>query len=564
MTKGKLKTMLDIREVIHRLREGHSDRHVHREIGVDRSIIKKIRDLSTLHQWLDTSSAMPTDEEISKVWNSTAKIQKPHPLDLHRSNLEQWRKEGYSAVVMHQLLKDKCSCDSQAIRRYLNKHFPKQVDPVMVRNTSPGQDVDIDFGYLGKFLDDERVIRKAWVFSFRLRHSRRTYREVVLDQSSQTFLLTHINAFEWFGGVPKNVILDNCKAAITQCTIDNDMIRRSYQELAEHYGFIISPCLPRTPEHKGGVEGDVKYTKSNFLPYFLARQKEKNVAMATLKELIRALAYWSDEVADIHIIHGVGRSPLEIFKSEEEAALRPLPKSRWELTSWSQCVVRRDWRIMYDCSYYAVPYELIGKIVQICSTTTLVRIFYDHKEVAYHERSKKKWEYKRKAEYAPPIQEAVLQCSREGLLSLAETVGPFTYQVTYEILSHPTIDKLKPIRHLLNLANKFSKERLEKACQRACNYKMFSYSSIKNILENNLEREPLESSSKAEIIPIQQFRFARDLAPYKSKETFEEALQRVHPISKHGNAFMGTYEGLLADQIIDEEMLLHTRERESN
>ena len=248
----------------------------------------------------------------------------------------------------------------------------------MVRQTVAGQDLDIDFGYLGKFLDEERVVRKAWVFCFRLRHSRRTYREVVLDQSSQTFLMAHIRAFEWFGGVPKNVILDNCKAAVIQCTIDNDRISRSYQELAEHYGFIISLCLPRTPEHKGGVEGDVKYTKSNFLSYFSARQKEKNIVVALLKELTDALELWGNEVADTHIIHGVGRSPLEIFNSEEKEALKPLPTSRWELTSWSQCAVRRDWRVMYDSSYYAVPYELIGKTVQICATTSLVRIFYDH------------------------------------------------------------------------------------------------------------------------------------------------------------------------------------------
>lgn len=561
MTKGNSTTMLNIREVIHRLREKHSDRRIRREIKIDRSIIKKIRALSILHQWLDPLSAMPTDEEISKFWNSTPKASKPHPLDIHRDHLEQWRKEGHSAVVIHQLLKDKCSCDPQSIRRYLNKHFPHQVDPVMVRNTTPGQDLDIDFGYLGKFLD-EGIIRKAWVFSFRLRHSRRTYREVVLDQSSKTFLLAHIHAFEWFGGVPKNVILDNCKAAITQCTVDNDMIRRSYQELAEHYGFIISPCLPRTPEHKGGIEGDVKYTKSNFLPYFLTRQKEKNVSIPKLRELIEALVYWGNEVADIHIVHGVGRSPLEIFKSEEEKALRPLPKSRWELTSWSQSMVRRDWRIMFDCSYYAVPYELIGKLVQICATTSLVRIFYNHREVAYHERSQKKWEFKRKAEYAPPIHEAVLQCSREGLLSLAETVGPLTYQVVYEILSHPTIDKLRPVRHLLNLANKYSKERLEKACQRACIYKMFSYESIKNILANNLEQQPVNGKTESKIIQMPSFRFARDPADYKSSAIFEtpnknefmRKLEDAHSYSKHGNAMCGSvWDSLMADQIIEEE-----------
>jgi len=358
--------------------------------------------------------------------------------------------------------------------------------------------------------------------------------------------------------------LDNCKAAVIQCTIDNDRISRSYQELAEHYGFIISPCLPRTPEHKGGVEGDVKYTKSNFLSYFSARQKEKNIVVALLKELTDALELWGNEVADTHIIHGVGRSPLEIFNSEEKEALKPLPTSRWELTSWSQCAVRRDWRVMYDSSYYAVPYELIGKTVQICATTSLVRIFYDHKEVAYHERSRKKWEYKRKAEYAPPIQEAVLQCSREGLLSLAEAVGSFTYQVTSAILSHPTIDKLRPVRHLLNLANKYSKDRLEKACQRACDYKLFSYASIKSILEKNLEGESIDSPSIDKIVLIRPFRFERDLTLYKSKETFEEALQRHHPVSSYGNALMGVFDGLLADQIMKEEEVLHAKIEETN
>jgi len=562
MTKGKCKTMLDIREVIQRLREQHSDRRIGREVKVDRSIVKKIRALSILHHWLDVSTAMPSDEEIFKFWNSTSKAQKSHPLDLHRSHIEQWRKDGCSAVVIHQLLKDQCSCDPQSIRRYLNKYFPNQVDPVMVRKTIAGQDLDIDFGYLGKFFDDEGIIRKAWVFSFRLRHSRRTYREVVLDQSSKTFLLAHIHAFEWFGGVSKNVILDNCKAAITKCTIDNNMIRRSYQELAEHYGFIISPCLPRTPEHKGGVEGDIKYTKSNFLRYFLVQQKDKNIVMPALRELIAALDHWGSEIADTHIVHGVGRSPLEIFNSEEKKALRPLPANRWELTSWSQSTVRRDWRIMFDCSYYAVPYEFIGKLVQICSTTSLVRIFYNHKEIAYHERSKKKWEFKRKVEYAPPLQEAVLQCSREGLLSLAETVGPHTYQVAHEILSHPTIDKLRPVRHLLNLANKYSKERLEKSCQRACRYKMFSYENIKNILINNLDQQPIDPNSESKIIQMPSFRFARDPADYKSSEASEtakkneflEKLERMYPYSKYGNGMCGSvWDTLMADQIMEEE-----------
>ena len=553
MVKGKYTSMLEIRDVIHRLKMGQSNRRIKRDVGIDRSIIRKIKQLSIKHNWLDPSAAMPTDKEISKFWNVKLKTQ-DHPLDHHRADLERWQKEGISSVVMHQLLKDKCSCSPLRIRRYINKYFPKQVEPVMVRSTYPGKDVDIDFGYLGEFLDDKGFKRKTWVFSFRLRHSRKAYREVVFDQKSHTFLLGHIHAFEWFGGVPKNIVLDNCKAAIIQSTIDNDMIRRSYQELAEHYGFIISPCAPRTPEHKGGVESDIKYVKTNFLPYFLGMQKERNVAVANVCDLIEALERWNREIADVHIIHGVGRSPLEIFKAEEEKALQPLPNSRWEATSWCQCTVRKDWRIMYDSAYYSVPCQFIEKTVQVCSTESLVRIFYDHKEIAYHERAKKKWEYKRKVEHAPPLHEEVLQSSREGLISLAQKVGPFTYEFVQAMFSHPSIDKLKSVRLLLKLANKYSQGRLEKACQRAFAYKMLSYISVKNILEENLDAKPIETASREKIIPIQQFRFARDPTTYKSLKTFEEILEEIHPTSRHGQAYMNAYEGLLADQIMDETL----------
>src|SRR5262249_38823744 len=155
---------------------------------------------------------------------------------------------------------------------------------------------------------------------------------------------------------------------------------------AEHYGFIISPCLPRTPEHKGGVEGDVKYVKGNFLPYFLEKQKEMGISVPTILCLIEALDKWTKEVDDVHIVQGVGRSPQVIFNSDEATTLRQLPKHRWEPTSWAQCTVRRDWRIMLDNAYYSVPHQLIGKTVEVCITSAFVRIFHENKEVAFHEK----------------------------------------------------------------------------------------------------------------------------------------------------------------------------------
>jgi transposase len=540
--KGKEKTMLEIRNIIHRLRLRQSHRRIHRELKVHRSTVRELYSLAVEHQWLDPVLPMPGDEEIMNARQCQTKPPLSHPLDLYREQIRQWDREGCSSVVIHRLLHEKCACDVQAIRRYRSKHFPKSIEPIMVRSTVPGRDLDLDFGELGKFLDDGEEVKKVWLFSLRLRHSRMAYREIVLDQTIPTFLMGHIHAFEYFNGVPSNCIPDNLKAAVVRPSIDNDGINRSYQELAEHYGFVVKPCLPYTPEHKGGVEGDIKYVKRNFLSCFLAKQWEANIKTPTIHDLTEALKKWEQEVANIHLIHGIERSPLEIFTSEEKQALRPLPSQRFEITVWRQCIVRRDWRIMVDSCYYSVPHCLIGKTVDVRLTHSLVRIFHNNQEVALHERATKKWDYKRRAEHAPPYKESVLCCSRDDLLALAQEIGPFTHQVAESILSHPSVDKLRPVRCLLGLSGKYPKERIERACERASICKIYSYK----------DREVVEMATAKKIVPFHRYRFERDPSDYKSDETFEERLEKLHPTSKHGNAMAGVFNALIADRVIDD------------
>jgi len=90
---------------------------------------------------------------------------------------------------------------------------------------------------------------------------------------------------------------------------------------------------------------------------------------------------------------------------------------------YCQYTVSRSWKIMHNYIYYSVPYTLIGKRVEVCITRDAVRIFYKHQEVAFHIKGKEKWSYQKKKEHAPPLQEAVLNCNREGLLMKAEEIG---------------------------------------------------------------------------------------------------------------------------------------------
>src|SRR5438874_789832 len=80
--------------------------------------------------------------------------------------------------------------------------------------------------------------------------SRHSYVEFVFDQEVDTWLRCHRRAFEWFGGVVRRVVLDNLKAAIVHAALYDPVVQRAYRECAEHYGFLISRCRPRTPEHK--------------------------------------------------------------------------------------------------------------------------------------------------------------------------------------------------------------------------------------------------------------------------------------------------------------------------
>ena len=525
MTQGREKNMIEKREILLALRDQHSFRKINRTLRVHRTIIRAVYEVAARNGWLDPLTIMPEDYEIEQINTGVAPLRR-HQLDLYIEKIKEWHAEGTNAVVIQRFLKTnyQVDCKIGAIRRYINKVCPNLPDPVMVRHTIPGEVMDVDFGYFGKLWDDsQHRLRKVWVFSGRLRHSRKAYRKLVWDQSVETFLFCHILAFESFVGVPKTVVLDNLKAGVIKSCIDNNMLNRSYKELAEHYNFMISPCIPRTPEHKGGVENDVSYIKGNFKPEI--RELLKTCPQTTLHQAQLKLEEWDRDVACERKINGVGRSPRDIFKDEEKSALKEIPSTRFEITTWTECIVRREWLINYEGSRYSVPFTLIGKTVQVQLTTQFVKIFYEHQEVANHPKSHKKGDYLRNSNHAPPDKEEVLTCRREGLLVMAADIGKQTHTFCEKMFTEKNIDKLRPVRHLLKLAKVYGPDRLEKACARALSYSNTQYYSVKNILEKRLDQEaevPQVSSQQTK-----GFKFARNPLDYQlmplSEENMEES-----------------------------------------
>jgi transposase len=499
---------MEFQEVIQRLRKGQRIREIHTATGIHRTIIRELKCLAQEHGWLEAESAPCESTILEARRRGERQERESHALTAFEPRIKEWLAEGYSCVVIHRLIQDRYRCSEATVRRFIHKQFPQQIRATVTRVTVAGRDMEVDFGYLGVCYDPQsRRNRKTWLFSARLRHSRLAWREATFDQKAITFFRAHMNAFEYFMGVPANVIPDNLKAAVLKASHTDPLISRAYRGLAEHYGFMICACPPREPRKKGGVENDVKYVKNNFWPVFKETQKAKGYQVPRYDELQEQLGRWSREVSEARVVRGVGRSPREIFETEERAALLKLPATRWDPLSWAQAKVAPDFRVQFQKGFYTVPYEHIGRTVVVCGDSHTVRIFLNLKEIAAHQRVEKPWQTRYNPLHAPPNMGEYLSTTREGLIQWAARIAEPVERVAQLILSDKAVDGIRPVRALLRLSTKFSAQRLAAACRRALRYDSPSYSSVKNILLKNLDllspEAPIDSSGQ------QVFRFAR-------------------------------------------------------
>lgn len=509
------RTMTEYRDIIRRLRQNQGIRSIRKETGTHRTTIRKIRDVAKEMGWLLPENPLPTEKELYDQFSANKTVS-PHPLQKYHDKIAEWIENKYSYVVIHKLISKNINCSESTVRRYIQKAFPVKVKAVMVRDTIPGEIMEVDFGYLGLTYDPKtQKRRKTYVFSGRLRHSRKAYRVCVFNQNQETFFECHVHAFEYFEGVPQKVVPDNLKAAVIKASYESPILNRVYQKLAEHYGFLISPCLPRKANHKGGVENDIKYIKTNFWPLFKEEQKEKGRDYPYSSELNAALNNWTREVAETRIIQGTGRTVPELF-DEEKNDLKQLPIHRWDPLSWGEATVQPNWRIQFSKAFYSVPYSYIGEKVQILMDSKLVYIFHNHGEITIHEKAEYDWEYKRKSEHAPPEPEKYMSMTRGSLIRWAEQIGPETKKVVAAIFNHKSADGLRPARALIGLAKKYSKSRLEAACKRANHYDTPEYYSVKSILKNKLDL--LELDDPVDHKGQRHFSFSREYGYFSGDE----------------------------------------------
>jgi hypothetical protein len=364
--------------------------------------------------------------------------------------------------------------------RFVKRLNPGVPETVLRVETSPGEEAQVDFGYAGKMLDAAGEPRKAWAFVATLSWSRHQYVEFVFDQKIETWLRCHRNAFEYFGGVPERVVIDNLKAGIAKRCWEEPEAQHAYRECALHYDFLIDPHKPGKPEHKGKVEkGGVHYVKRNFLA---GRDPTSPL------EANRDVLHWVEKTAGVRT-HGTTREqPLARFEVER-SALRPLPRIPYDLAVWKQVKLHRDGHVVFERAYYSAPFRLLGQKLWVRGGTREVRIYTsDYQLVATHRRADRSGERMTELSHLP--ERALLAgLTREQCQERARAIGPATAQLVERMLQHRPENRFRSAVRLLRLADRWGARRLEAACGRGLCFEETSYTSIKRILAQNLDAE---------------------------------------------------------------------------
>jgi transposase len=393
--------------------------------------------------------------------------------------------------VLHQRLRDEHGLGASwgSFYRYVRAHWPERLEAaprvtVRLDDPPPGEEAQVDFFYVGRWLDPElERTRKLYAFLMTLSHSRHQFLYPVLGEDGASWLGGHIAAFAFFSGVPRRLVPDNLTAGVVKADRYDPRLNRAYGELARYYGCIIDPSRVAQPTDKPRVERGVSYARESF---FRGRVDEFG-SVATMRG---AAERWAREVAGQRIHGSTGERPLLAFTTREQPALLPLPPRAWEPVTWTSAVVHADCHLQVAGARYSVPYQHVGQRLEVRLGAHLVEVYAGSTLLAAHAR-RERGRATILGHY-PEAGQAFLRATPQACLRQAQGIGPATEAVVRRLLEVHALHTLRQVQGILRLAQRFDPARLEQACARALAVDDGRYQTVRGILERGLETVPLE------------------------------------------------------------------------
>lgn len=362
------------------------------------------------------------------------------------------------------------------VKRYISKIKRSPAKPFMVLTSLPGEEAQVDFGYIGTIKLTNTKYKKAWVFVMQLSYSRYMYAKIVFNQDVATFIRCHKEAFRYFNGVPQSIKLDNLKAGVLEANFYEPAIQRNYASFASHYGFLPDPCRVMTPTDKGKVESNIKYIKENC---FKGRAFKDNT------EAEKFLVNWLVTIAN-NRLHGTTKKiPSEVFHSIEKPSLLPLPQEDYNVPEVAKCTVMANCHITYKGNYYSVPHEYIGDEISILAAGNSLKIFYREQQIAFHYTIEgQKGIYITDKNHYPHCKNiTIAEIKRMYQGEIAE-IGEYALAFFERFMEKSTWKyAYRTMAGILSLKKKYDKPLINNACHIAMLYNSLKYKTVKKICE---------------------------------------------------------------------------------
>jgi transposase len=308
-----------------------------------------------------------------------------------------------------------------------------------------------------------------------------TYAEASPDQKKENWVRSNENALWYFGGVPRAIIPDNLKSAVTKTDPYEPGINLLFDDFAEHYGTVIMPARARKARDKALVENAVR------LIYQRVFAPLRNSTFYSLDELNKAIR----ELVDEHNAKNLSRlsfSRRDRFNQSEQKVLHKLPAERYKLKSNHEATVQFNYHIELPCDrhYYSVPHFLRRKgkkiKVKVVYDERIVAIYHDNVRIVQHLRDKTPNGYTTLPEHMPPDHRFYADWSPKRILSWAKKYGEDVVKTVQSMLKsrkHPE-QAFKVCLGLLNLPKKYNEKYFISACKKA---NELGISSLKKITE---------------------------------------------------------------------------------
>jgi len=289
----------------------------------------------------------------------------------------------------------------------------------------PGERMEVDWAGTTMALQDNITGKDipVYVFVAALPCSGYAYAEGILSRNQESWIMAHVNAFRYFGGVAKVLVPDNLKTGIVGYSDwYTPLINKVYHEMAEHYNTAVVPARIRKPKDKPVVEGTVGLVSTWIIAALRNRQ------FFSIRELNQAVKEKLLEFNEKPFQKKPGNraSALE----EEKPFLLPLPKHSFEMAEWRIATVQLNYHVCVEKMNYSVSYEYLKRKVDVRMTRNMVEIFYGGNRIASHVRLRgRPGQYSTVLEHMPENHQQYTQWNAERFIAWARGIGEKTERV---------------------------------------------------------------------------------------------------------------------------------------